>query len=337
MNATTINWSGSPVGRPTTDTLTDRYVWAVLKSLPEAKRTDIDRELRASIADDVEARVDGGEDADAAERAVLLALGDPATLAASYQGRTPGLIGPDLYPGYVGLLKMLYAVVLPIVAVAYVVIQLLTGAKPGGVIGGTVAVVLGLIVHLGFWTTLVFAIAERTGTSMKGVPRLEAGPFDPARLPAIPAETGGSRTDFIASLVFLVLIPVAWVWDQVAPFADASILHAAVWPFWVGYFAIFWVAAIVQAVLLFRRGRWTWPLVVMNAVIAVAVTVPLAGLLLNGALINPGLLDQLGWERALGAGSVGAVATSVALGAGVLWAIGDSIWKKVKADRLGQR
>ena len=120
MNATTINWSGSPVGRPTTDTLTDRYVWAVLKSLPEAKRTDIDRELRASIADDVEARVDGGEDADAAERAVLLALGDPATLAASYQGRTPGLIGPDLYPGYVGLLKMLYAVVLPIVAVAYV-------------------------------------------------------------------------------------------------------------------------------------------------------------------------------------------------------------------------
>ena len=78
MNATTINWSGSDVGRPTTDTLTDRYVWAVLKGLPEAKRTDIDRELRASIADDVDARVESGEDAAAAEHAVLLELGEPS-------------------------------------------------------------------------------------------------------------------------------------------------------------------------------------------------------------------------------------------------------------------
>ena len=52
-----MNASSYPTGRPTTDTLTDRYVWAVLKSLPEAKRADIDRELRASIADDIDARV----------------------------------------------------------------------------------------------------------------------------------------------------------------------------------------------------------------------------------------------------------------------------------------
>ena len=72
----------NPAGRPSADTLTDRYVWAVLKSLPEAKRADIDRELRATIADDVEAREADGRDAAAAEREALAELGDPARLAA---------------------------------------------------------------------------------------------------------------------------------------------------------------------------------------------------------------------------------------------------------------
>ncbi|MFC7484261.1 permease prefix domain 1-containing protein [Luedemannella flava] len=68
----------------TTPTLTDRYVDATLRRLPERQRADIERELRASIEDAVEARVDGGEDPADAERAVLTGLGDPARLAAGY-------------------------------------------------------------------------------------------------------------------------------------------------------------------------------------------------------------------------------------------------------------
>jgi hypothetical protein len=343
MNATTINWSGSAVGRPTSDTLTDRYVWAVLKALPESKRTDIDRELRASIADDVDARVASGEDAAAAERAVLLDLGEPAKLAASYTGRTLGLIGPDLYPGWVALMKMLYIVVLPIATIAYVVVQVFAGTEPGGVLGGTVAIVMSLLVHLGFWTTLVFAIAERTGTAMKGVPDITDGPFDPEQLPSIATVTGTGRSDLIASLVFLVLIPIGLLWQYIAPpLRDAQgdvipLLHAATEPFWVSYFLVFTVLAAVLAVALYRRGRWTWLLVGLHAAIAVAVTVPLVWLIVNGMLIDPAFLDQLGWTGVVGALTVGAIAVSVSLVAVAIWAIGDTVWKAVKADRLERR
>lgn len=342
MNATTINWSGSPVGRPKNDTLTDRYVWSVLKSLPESKRLDIDRELRASIADDVDARVESGEEPAAAERAVLLDLGEPARLAASYTGRTLGLIGPELYPGYVALLKMLYAVVLPVVAAAYFVIQLLVGAERGGLIGSTVAVVLSLIVHLGFWTTLVFAIAERTGTSMKNIPTFDRGPFDPDRLPSVVTNTGTGRSDLIASLVVLLLVPFALVWQQFTPIIGDSdeplpILAPALWSFWLPYLIVMMVLAAGFAVALYRTGRWTWPLVAVNAVLSLAVAIPFAVLMATGELLNPEFVDALGWERVFAAGGSGAVACAVAIVAIALWSIGESIWKTVKADRLAAR
>lgn len=342
MNAMKIDWSGKPVGRPTTDTLTDRYVWAVLKGLPDSKRADIDRELRATIADDVDARVDAGEDAAAAERAVLTGLGEPSALAASYQGRILALIGPDLYPGYVALMKMLYAFILPLVVVVYLVIQLFVGTPAGGLIGGTVAIALSLIVHLGFWTTLVFAIAERTGTSMKGVTHLDDGPFDPAKLPSIPMDTGTSRTDLVASLVVLLLVPIALVWQQFAPIIGDSdeplpILNPDLWSFWLPYLIVVMVLSAGFAVLLYRTGRWTWPLVALNAVLGLAVAIPFGVLLWTGELLNPAFLDALGWDGVFGAGGSGTLASTVAFAVILVWAIVDSVWKTVKADRLRRR
>ena len=65
-------------------TLTDRYVDATLRGVPQAKRADIERELRASIADAIDARADSGDSSADAEVAVLTELGDPARLAAGY-------------------------------------------------------------------------------------------------------------------------------------------------------------------------------------------------------------------------------------------------------------
>lgn len=340
---TTINWSGSPVGRPTNDTLTDRYVWAVLKGLPESKRLDIDRELRATIADDVDARVASGETPAAAERAVLLGLGDPGRLAASYTGRTLSLIGPDLYPGYVALLKMLYLLVLPLVVAVYFIVQLFVGTEPGGLIGGTVGVALGLLVHLGFWTTLVFAIAERTGTSMKNVPMIEDGPFDPDQLPSMATATGTGRSDLIASLVFLLLVPLALVWQQIAPFAigDTDLpmpfLDPALWSFWLPYLIVVVVLSAGFSVLLYRVGRWTWPLVALNAVLGLAATIPFAVLVWRGELLNPDFLDLLGWGGVFAAGEPGALASGLALVGIQLWSIGDSVVKTVRGGRMARR
>ena len=62
----------------TTNSLTDRYVDATLRRAARGQRPDIEKELRASIADAVDDRVEAGTDPAEAEVAVLTELGDPA-------------------------------------------------------------------------------------------------------------------------------------------------------------------------------------------------------------------------------------------------------------------
>ncbi len=77
--------------------LTERYLAAALRGIPEAKRRDVEGELRSSITDAVDDRVAAGEDPAAAEKAVLEGLGNPARLAAEYAGQPLHLIGPELF------------------------------------------------------------------------------------------------------------------------------------------------------------------------------------------------------------------------------------------------
>ena len=88
-------------------TLTDRYIAVTLNRVPPKARPDIERELRAAIADDMDARIELGEAPDAAEYAAVKELGSPTVLATRYSGRSGGLIGPELYPSYLGTVQTL--------------------------------------------------------------------------------------------------------------------------------------------------------------------------------------------------------------------------------------
>ena len=97
----------SATATATATNLTERYVHATLRSVPEARRDELGRELRSSIADMVEARTDGGEPEDVAVRAVLTELGDPGALAARYADRPLHLVGPRYFLVYWRLLVRL--------------------------------------------------------------------------------------------------------------------------------------------------------------------------------------------------------------------------------------
>src|SRR5690606_4735895 len=88
-------------------TLTDRYVAATLRSIPANSREDIERELRASIGDAIDAKVEAGSEPEAAEAAVLTDLGDPDRLAAGLTDRPLSLIGPELFLTWWRLLRVL--------------------------------------------------------------------------------------------------------------------------------------------------------------------------------------------------------------------------------------
>ena len=98
-------------------TLTDRYVWAVLRAVPQAKRAELEPEIRALVADAAEAHA-GHASPEAAERVALTELGDPDALAAQYMDTTRFLIGPRLYPEWERLLRLLLPIVVPIAGIA---------------------------------------------------------------------------------------------------------------------------------------------------------------------------------------------------------------------------
>ena len=145
--------------------LTERYLAAALGSIPQRQRADVETELKSSIADAIDDRIQAGEEPGAAERAVLEGLGDPTLLAAGMTGRPMYLIGPDLFPDYRRLLTLLIGVVVPIAGISVGLVDLFRGGTIGSAIvaGGGVAITVA--VHLGFWVTLAFALIERADTA----------------------------------------------------------------------------------------------------------------------------------------------------------------------------
>ena len=268
--------------------LTERYVGAAMRTVPEKQRADLGAELRTSIEDSIDARVEAGEARGDAERRVLTELGDPDKLAARYTDRPLQLIGPRYFLDWWRLLKLLLSILLPITAAGVALGQWLSGATFGAIVGSTVVVTLMTVVHIGFWVTLVFAILERTADDRRG------GPLAPWTLDRLPESRpqGAGVVDCVASIVLLALVAGAVLWDQVAGFVQIDgrplpILSPALWPWWIAALTAMLVVEIVFELALLRSRRWTPALAVVNAVIALAIAVPLLVLLSRGELLNP--------------------------------------------------
>jgi hypothetical protein len=272
-------------------TLTDRYVWAVQRSLPERQRDDIDRELRGTIADTIDGKRDAGVSEATAERETIVELGDPYRLAAGYTDRPLQLIGPKVFPDYIRLLKVLYAIVLPIVFAAVFLGQLLvTKGDIGGAFGSTIGVTISVAAHFGFWTTLVFALIERS-------PDYKATAWNPDTLPQIPARGAIKLSDTIAGIVWYAIIAGAMVWSQTVSIYradDAAIpIFDPALGLWLAYFLALPLLAIVFRVVLYRTRRWTVPLAAVSILGDLAFAVPALWFLLHGSLMNPAFLAQL--------------------------------------------
>jgi hypothetical protein len=293
-----------------TATLTDRYIWAVQRSLPEQQRADIDKELRGSIADAVDARVEAGTDAVAAEREAIAELGDPYRLAAGYADRPLHLIGPELFPTYIRLLKVLYAIVLPCAAGGVTLALLLSQPDSiGDVMGPLWATIVGAVVHLGFWTTLVFALVERGPKGKSSV--VEA--WTPDRLPELPQRGDVKLADALGPAVFLLTMLGLVLWQQFMPVvrsgdgAPLPMLDADLWSLWLPVLFGIALLEVGFAVVVWRVGRWTAPLAVVNAILAIVPASILVWLFTTDRVINPAWAAQLELTDLVAPGGVLAV------------------------------
>ncbi|QEW00876.1 hypothetical protein F6J84_12690 [Microbacterium caowuchunii] len=306
--------------------LTERYVAAATRTIAPRQRDDIAAELRASIDDQIGALVETGASADVAERTVLTELGDPDRLAADYRESPTWLIGPSVYFEWRKLLKLLMWIVVPVAAFGVALGQTLAGATIGEVIGSTVVAMIGVIVHLGFWVTLVFAILEHSGAQ----DAVAQTPWTPERLPE---PSGTVFADTVASLVLLALGAGAVIWDRLIGFAPShypglSILDPDLWPWWIAGLFVVMAAGAVLAIVNLRVGGWTVPTATANALMQVLLAVAAIWLLTQDRLINPDL-----WPTLITDGYAGEVAsvmdtiTGFVIAGVAIWSIIDGFLK----------
>ncbi len=270
-------------------TLTDRYVWGVLRAVPARQRDELGPEIRALVADAIEAREGAGVPSTDAERAALVELGDPEILASRYTDRPMALIGPRLYPEWRRLLALLLPIVVPIATAATVVAAAIGGQGPTQLVGTGVTTAFNVALQLAFWITLVFAIMERAGTHA-----VDVDPWTPDRLPEIPAPTRPGLAETVVVVVSIGIGLVLLAWQQLARpiVVDGTgypLFNPDLWSFWLPWFAGLLVVDGILAVVLWRAGGYTWLLATVNLVTGLAFVIPATKVLQDGTLFDPGL------------------------------------------------
>lgn len=147
--------------------LIERYIYDVVRRLPEKDRGEVSRELNANIHDML--GVDAGDEE---IKEVLNNLGPPAILAENYRQKPRYLISPAVYDDYIRALKWVVPLVGCILLAVGAVFGAIDAIKDGMAdlarfIGGIFSQGLSFGISGAFqalvWTTIGFVIAERTG------------------------------------------------------------------------------------------------------------------------------------------------------------------------------
>ncbi len=309
----------------TAPTLTDRYVHAVVRELPEGRREELARELRSTIADLVDAELDRGATAATAEHAALESLGHPNLLASNYATGPQHLIGPRFFGVWQRLVRNLLTFVPAIVgSIALIADFFESDADVGSAVVSGLAAAAMTAIQILFWTTLCFAIIERTGGAD------EVLEWSPDRLPDLPdtGRRGVTLGDAVGSASFsLVLVALLGLQHEFAWFGDGErvpLLNPDLWSGVLPFLIVMSVLSAALEVVKYRRG-WSWGVVAAVVVTSVGFSGVLALTALDGRLLSPAFIDAVSMSPA----SVDLTHNLVAIGAILVaaWEIGEAVFK----------
>ncbi|MBN2300390.1 MAG: hypothetical protein JXC31_04285 [Acholeplasmataceae bacterium] len=176
----------------------ERYVYDVMRRLPENERDEVRKELVANIDDML------GEDrSDENIEKVLLELGEPRLLATRYQTKERYLISPAYFDDYIRVLKIVMIVFI-VVSLVFGTIDLLINLDVSSlweVIGSILSRLIGdvftALLSAFAWVTVIFWAIEKANLSTK---REE---WNLKKLPEIPKNNSPkiNRTGAIVGLV----------------------------------------------------------------------------------------------------------------------------------------
>lgn len=254
----------------------EKYIYAVIKNLPEKDREEVSRELRANIMDML-----GDDQSDAHVISTLEKMGNPNEMSLEYLGKDDYLIGPRLYYKYIEVLKVIFFVGLIIGLISFSVdlfanvdnfnsfSDILTLIAGG--IGNVISTVIGFV----FWVTVVFAVIEKTKSYDEIFGSIDKE-FKVNSLKEIPKKS--SKKISKVEMAFAVFFTVLFLWlflmrsDLIAiyglgqapvPVFNRSVIENVSW-----LILFSGALSILLSILKFVIGRWNEILGVFAAIYA---------------------------------------------------------------------
>lgn len=277
----------------------EKYIYAVIKNLPEKDREEVSRELKANIIDML-----GDDQSDAHVIATLEKMGDPNEMSLEYLGKDDYLIGPRLYYKYIEVLKIIFFVGLIIGLISFMVdlfanidnfdsfSAILTLIAEG--FGNVITTIIGFI----FWVTVVFAIIEKT-KSYDEIFGEKGKEFKVNNLKDIPKKSSKkiSKVEMVFALFFTVLF--LWLFltrnDLIAvysrgqapiPVFNRNVIEDVSW-----LILFSGALSILLSILKFVIGRWNEILGVFAAIYALISLGVFIMIITRDNLFNEGFLS----------------------------------------------
>lgn len=279
----------------TATTLTDSYIAAVTRGVPAPQRTDLESELRASLADEIDSRIEAGADPAAAERDAITALGDPIVLAARYSERPLHLIGPRFYADWKRLLSVVLVLVVPITIIVVFAVTWARTGEPLDAVGEATWTGLITASQLALWTTVLFAALER-------LPHTAAlAPWTPDML-APTSFAATTRRELVNEGILVGVSATAIaVLSLVSPWSDQTgaplpFLDPFIWTSGIGIALVLWLAAQIGFGISRVAGKWRAPHVVGAIAFDVIGGGALIALGAMGRVLNPEMVAAAGWS-----------------------------------------
>ncbi|MEK9199945.1 HAAS signaling domain-containing protein [Ureibacillus sp. FSL E2-3493] len=289
--------------------LIDSYIHEVTRRLPQKSREDIGLELKSTIEDMLPL-----EYTEKDVKQVLQQLGNPVSLASSYNDRPMHLIGPKYFDLYVSFLKMIVPIAAVIAFISVAAIQIIefeqgeTVLTTGlNILTQSIWNIVSIFIQVFFWLTLIFAIVERIDGIKDNQPRTmslnEWTPDDLKNIPFIPKKRAISKRHVFGSLLWTAIWGTFYFYAShlvgvyektddgltfIMPSLNQTILNSY-WPLIVLVIGMEIGLALYQ---LFK-GQWTKKVAIFNVLREVIGVVTLIIVIINPNLFNHEFLTYL--------------------------------------------
>ena len=266
-----------------------RYLHAVGKRLPDKGREDILRELESDILERLDQQEPTGDVHEKTNEnrlsELLTEFGDPETISRQYGGRTQALVGADLFPSYVKILRLVLAIVLPLLSFVFLISLVFSPTDTAGItrlITDWIAALFQGAMSVFATVTISFAIAERV-LAKSGARMKESEPaWTPAQLPFLPDAadrvkpagliTGILFTLFAAGILLLNRDMVGVILKLpsqdkpvLIPLFNEQVMTTFLWAL-----LLLMSLSVVNAVWKLAAGRFTRPTRMLSAVLCFA-------------------------------------------------------------------